>query len=122
MILIVEDCVDISAALGRLLERRGCGVTRVPSAEEGLAFLQDHRPDVVILDNNLPGQTGVEMQRRMRQDGDLRDIPVLFFSVENAGTSCAAANADGTVQWLRKDDYGWRTVVDTALSSFRNPV
>jgi hypothetical protein len=62
------------------------------------------------------------MQRHMRQDGDLRDISVLFFSVDNVGTSSTAANAAGAVQWLRKDDYGWRTVVDTALSSFRSPV
>jgi DNA-binding response OmpR family regulator len=121
VILIVDDCRDISSALRRLLEHNGCGVTCLSSAEEGLAFLQSNPAQMVILDQNLPGRSGTDMQQHMRQDGVMRDIPVLFFTVEDSGRASEIADRDGALGWVIKNGQGWQTVVNTAKAMCANP-
>ncbi len=48
-----------------------------PTAEMGLELARSRRPDVVIMDINLPGMTGVEAMRAMRTMAETRDIPVV---------------------------------------------
>jgi PAS domain S-box-containing protein len=49
----------------------------VPSAEVGIELIRDRRPDVVIMDINLPGMSGYEATQRLREWPETRDIPVV---------------------------------------------
>jgi CheY-like chemotaxis protein len=48
----------------------------------GLALAREHRPDLVLLDLNLPDMTGDEVVRRLKSDPTLRHIPVLMVSAD----------------------------------------
>ena len=60
-VLIVEDEPVLARNMHLYLERQGLSCQTAGSGEEGLALLEDHRPDVVVRDHNLPGQEPVVM-------------------------------------------------------------
>jgi DNA-binding response OmpR family regulator len=79
-VLVVEDDDDIAALMRDFLEADGFEVTWAVDGERALAELQ-HEPDCVLLDVMLPGQSGFELCRRIRQQSD---VAVLFLSAREA--------------------------------------
>jgi two-component system nitrogen regulation response regulator GlnG len=69
VILIVEDETTLARNIAAYLERHGYEAHTAGSAEEGLARLDELRPDLVVLDHNLPGLSGLEALGRIRQAG-----------------------------------------------------
>jgi two-component system, NtrC family, response regulator AtoC len=65
-ILIIEDEIVLAKNMRTYLERNGYEVRCAESAEEGLAALEEFRPDVVLLDFNLPGMDGLQAMARIR--------------------------------------------------------
>lgn len=65
-VLIVEDEPVLARNMLLYLERHGLTCEGASSGEEGLALLESGRPDVVVLDHNLPGQDGLAVLQRMR--------------------------------------------------------
>ncbi len=76
-LLVVEDDPDISTALGLLLERSGHTVRVVADGRAALRAVHQLRPDLVVLDVELPGLTGWEVLERIR---DISDVPVLMLT------------------------------------------
>ena len=68
-VLLIDDDVDLLRAAGAQLERAGYDVTRELSGEAGLATWDRIRPDVVILDLDLPGMQGSEVLSHLRDRG-----------------------------------------------------
>ena len=66
-ILLVEDNVDVLAALERMLTAHGYAVHGARDGEEGLAMALDLRPDLVVLDIGLPKRTGLQVATELRQ-------------------------------------------------------
>ncbi|MBI5269875.1 MAG: sigma-54-dependent Fis family transcriptional regulator [Burkholderiales bacterium] len=65
-ILIIDDEATLARNLALYLERQGWEARVAGSAEEGLAQFNAFRPDVVLLDHNLPGMSGLEALQRLR--------------------------------------------------------
>ena len=65
-VLIVEDEPVLARNMSAYLGRHGVSCHLAGSGEEGLALLDEVRPDVVVLDHNLPGKTGLEVMHLMR--------------------------------------------------------
>ncbi|MBF0621973.1 MAG: response regulator transcription factor [Magnetococcales bacterium] len=80
-ILIVEDEKDLATTLEYNLKREGYQTQIAMTGEEGLryAFL-DPGPDMVILDLMLPGVSGIEVCRRLRETDKTRNLPVLILT------------------------------------------
>jgi DNA-binding response OmpR family regulator len=76
-VLVVDDDVSIRAVVRRLVEIAGAEVTEVGSGEDGLRALYAGRPDIVVLDIDLPGLDGWQVLERVRQ---LTDIPIVMLS------------------------------------------
>src|SRR5437763_9640547 len=70
------------------------------SAAEGLALVQQHRPDVIILDVHLPGDTGLETLRRLREV-DARS-PVIFITGHSTTDTAIEAMKLGAYEYLLK--------------------
>ncbi|MEB3269304.1 MAG: ATP-binding protein, partial [Leptolyngbya sp.] len=77
-ILVVDDRWENRSVLVNLLEPLGFSVREADSGEAALAAMADQRPDLVILDLNLPGLDGYGCLQRMRQTPDLAQLPVLI--------------------------------------------
>ena len=65
--LIVEDEQDISDCLQTFFVSRGFAVNSAFSGEEAIAHLKDHPADIVLLDILLPGLSGIEVLRRVKE-------------------------------------------------------
>ena len=77
-ILIVEDDATIARGLAELLSGDGYRVSSASTGEEGLRRFRALRPDVVLLDINLPGITGLDVCRTLRSEGFR--LPVVFLT------------------------------------------
>jgi CheY-like chemotaxis protein len=90
-ILIVEDEHDIRAVLTEILEDEGYAVASVPNGLAALVFLQEHRPQLILLDLGMPVMTGWEFREQQRRDPALADIPVIVMSATPHLNQTAAA-------------------------------
>ena len=75
-LLIIDDDPAVGLTFRRMLEAIGHRVSRALSAEEGLAQLEIAPPDAILLDMRMPVMDGLEFLRRMRQDEQLKALPV----------------------------------------------
>lgn len=80
-ILLAEDERSLSRAVAALLEKQNCSVDAVYDGEEALAFLEGGNYDALVLDIMMPGMDGLEVLRRLRQQGNA--IPVLLLTAKS---------------------------------------
>ena len=76
-VVVVEDNVRSRRLVRDLLEVHGFGIVEAESAEEALQAMQDTRPDLVLLDIQLPGMDGVAALRMLREDPRTADVPAI---------------------------------------------
>lgn len=82
-VLVVEDESDVVDLLRYHLRRAGFKVEIQRSGDAGLAAVRSLRPDAVVLDLMLPGLSGLEVCRAIKQDLDLQAIPVLMLTAKS---------------------------------------
>jgi two-component system cell cycle response regulator DivK len=76
-ILIVEDN-DLNMKLFHaLLETRGYNVLQARDGMEGLRLARLHHPDLIIMDIQLPGVSGLVVAKSIKDDENLKDIPII---------------------------------------------
>jgi len=80
-VLVVEDDTDIAGVLRRSLDKEGYDVRLAGDGEAAIEEAGDFEPDAVVLDLGLPRLDGVEVCRRLRQDGD---VPILILTARDA--------------------------------------
>lgn len=98
-ILLVEDHEELWDFLSRRLQRRGFEVELAHDGQEGLAKAQELKPDVILLDMNLPVMDGWTAARELRADPATARIPII------ALTAHAMAGDRGRVLEAGCDDY-----------------
>lgn len=74
-LLYIEDDLEIQRCLGEFLERYTSNLHLAQSAEEGILLYEEIDPDIILLDINLPGKSGIDFARELRKtDHDTRII------------------------------------------------
>jgi len=79
-ILIVDDEPQIRRVLRTTLTSQGYAVIEAKTGDEALELFRDERPDLVLLDMNMPGRSGIETCRELRSSSD---VPVIMLTVRN---------------------------------------
>lgn len=79
-VLVVDDNILVCRTLARLLSRSGYAAQCIESGEEALVYLQNCRPAVVFLDVMMPGISGFEVLKWIRQNERCKDVIVLMYS------------------------------------------
>jgi len=77
MILVVEDNAVNRRLVEFLLRSRGYRVREATTAQEAFEILKTERPDLILMDVQLPGMDGIEATRKLKGDAVTRDIPVV---------------------------------------------
>lgn len=101
-ILIVEDNEENRDALSRRLERRGYAIVTAPDGNAGLAMANSERPDLILMDMNMPELDGWEATRQIKANDDLRDVPVLALTAYALAGDKERAFAAGCVDYHTK--------------------
>jgi len=87
-ILIVDDDVDSRTLLHHYLANTGCEIEAVSSAKEAFEAIRKKRPDLITLDIQMPKISGEKFLKALKNDQELKDIPVVVVSIvarENRG-------------------------------------
>lgn len=79
-ILIVEDDQILQGLYKERLEIEGLTVIATANGKEGLELVKKERPDMALLDINLPGMSGVDILKSMKEDPELKDIPAIMLT------------------------------------------
>ena len=103
LVLVVDDDPDTRRLLRGVFERQGIGVAVAENGLEGLARLQEARPDVIVLDLHMPVMNGFELLRATRDVSEWRDIPIVILTgrtldpatLADLGSTCAAILSKG---------------------------
>jgi FixJ family two-component response regulator len=100
VVCVIDDDEDVRKALRRLLRSIGLTVETFPSSQAFLAYPLADRPSCLVLDVQLPGQSGLDLQAALEQ-ADL-NIPIVFVTGHgNVSTSVRAMKA-GAIDFLEK--------------------
>jgi DNA-binding response OmpR family regulator len=81
-VLLVEDSLTEAEILSLYLKQAGLAVICASNCEEAQLKLQTHKPDLVLLDVILPGQSGFELCRDLKSNSSTKQIPVVICSTK----------------------------------------
>lgn len=101
-ILYIEDNADNLLLVRRALEARGYRVIEAVDGLAGLAMIERERPDVVLLDINLPDVDGYEVVRRLRANATSRTLPVVAITAKALPGDAERALAAGCDLYMSK--------------------
>ena len=76
-ILVIEDTENNRRILNDLLTRAGFEVVEANDGEKGVAMAAERKPDLILMDIQLPIVDGYEATRRIKSDPALREIPII---------------------------------------------
>ena len=99
-ILVVEDHDENRRLLRDLLGSAGYEMIEATTGEEGLVAAETHRPDLILMDIQLPGLDGYEVTRRLKANPALRHIPIIVvtsYALSGDESKAAEAGSDAYV-------------------------
>jgi two-component system chemotaxis response regulator CheY len=102
-VMVVDDAATMRRIVRSLL--RELGIKNVREAEDGEVAFEDlkrQRADLVVSDWSMPKMTGIELLRAIRQDDDLKDIPVLMVTAESKKENIMEAVQAGVNNYIVK--------------------
>ena len=100
-ILLVDDDPALRTLLRTTFEVADVGVVEAENADAARRQIQRARPSVIVLDVNMPGKSGLELCRELKDDPSTRDIPIVLLTGSEGGTT-AAAKQVGADAFVRK--------------------
>ena len=101
-ILVVDDSVTVRKVTTRLLERNGMEVFTAKDGVDAMATLQDHKPDLMLLDIEMPRMDGFEVASLVRHDSRLKDIPIIMITSRTGDKHRDRAMSIGVNEYLGK--------------------
>jgi len=111
-ILFIEDETALQKAFGTILRDKGYEITSALDGETGLRLAKEEKPNLILLDLILPKIHGFEVLKKLKEDKETKEIPVIILTnledMENVGKALElGANA-----YLIKAQYGLAEVLE----------
>jgi DNA-binding response OmpR family regulator len=101
-ILIVDDEPDLLSTVEYRLKFADCDVVTASNGQEGLDKAAAEKPDLILLDTNMPIMSGHQMLERLRADPVLKSIPVIMLTARCEPQDIAAASTLGISDYVTK--------------------
>ena len=100
-ILLIEDNEQNQYLATFLLKARGHEVVPAESGPRGIELANQSRPDLILLDIQLPGMNGYEVARKLKNDANLKNIPIVAvtsYAMVGDREQAMAAGCDGYIE------------------------
>jgi len=101
-VLIVEDNPLNMKLFAAMVAAQGYGVLQASDGTRGLDLAHLHHPNLIIMDVNLPGMSGLEITHSLKQDSDTSDIPIIITTAYGLHGDDAEVVASGADAFLAK--------------------
>ena len=101
-IVVVEDEEDIYEVVRYNLEKEGFHVHGAFSGEIAQQLIKVHQPDLVLLDLMLPGISGLDLCRKLKQQDDTRQIPIIMVTAKTEDSDIVAGLELGAEDYITK--------------------
>ena len=101
-VLIVEDNEKNMKLARDVLQAKGFETIEAITGEEGVKLAKERKPDLVLMDIQLPGINGIEAFKQIRADAKTKSIPVIALTASVTPTDRSAINAAGFDAFLGK--------------------
>jgi chemosensory pili system protein ChpA (sensor histidine kinase/response regulator) len=101
-VMVVDDSITVRRVTERLLERNGMRVMTAKDGVDAVALLQDHHPDIILLDIEMPRMDGYEVATHIRNDPRLKNIPIVMITSRVGKKHRARAMETGVDDYLGK--------------------
>jgi chemosensory pili system protein ChpA (sensor histidine kinase/response regulator) len=100
--LVVDDSITVRRVTQRLLERNGMRVLTAKDGLEAIGVMQDHRPDIILLDIEMPRMDGYEFAKQVRNNPDTEELPIIMITSRVGDKHRARAIEVGVNDYLGK--------------------
>jgi CheY-like chemotaxis protein len=101
-VLLVDDSIHNLKLTRFLLEQEGFEVRTAENADQALAVLKEHTPDLILMDIQLPGMDGLQLTQRLREDTTLATVPIVAFTASALKGDEEIARAAGCDGYITK--------------------
>ena len=101
-ILVVEDQADNRRILRDLLGNAGYKLTEAESGEEALTAVEAERPDLILMDIQLPVMDGYEAARRIKSNPEMKEVPIIAVTSYALAGDETKARAAGCTAYISK--------------------
>ena len=102
LVLVVDDSVTVRKVTSRLLERNGINVITAKDGVDAMSVLEEHTPDLMLLDIEMPRMDGFEVATRVRNNPLLKDLPIIMITSRTGQKHQNRAMAIGVNDYLGK--------------------
>lgn len=112
-VLVIEDSPVQSAALARLLGQLGLQVLEAPNGRIGVMMAQQHAPDAIVLDIEMPEMDGFEACRQLKENAQTAEIPVVMFTAHEEPPAFVKGTDLGAIDFIPKDAFSYSVLLET---------
>lgn len=102
LVLVVDDSVTVRKVTSRLLERHGMNVLTAKDGVDAMLLLEEHMPDLMLLDIEMPRMDGFEVATQVRNDERLQHLPIIMITSRTGQKHRDRAMAIGVNDYLGK--------------------
>ncbi|KNH45556.1 Hpt domain-containing protein [Pseudomonas lini] len=102
LVLVVDDSVTVRKVTSRLLERHGMNVLTAKDGIDAMLLLEEHMPDLMLLDIEMPRMDGFEVATQIRADERLQHLPIIMITSRTGQKHRDRAMAIGVNDYLGK--------------------
>ncbi|TVP93444.1 MAG: response regulator [Pseudomonadaceae bacterium] len=102
LVMVVDDSITVRKVTTRLLERHGMEVVTAKDGVDAIAKLQDVKPDIMLLDIEMPRMDGFEVATLVRHDEELKELPIVMITSRTGEKHRERARGIGVNDYLGK--------------------
>ncbi|POF40254.1 hybrid sensor histidine kinase/response regulator [Pseudomonas laurylsulfativorans] len=102
LVMVVDDSVTVRKVTSRLLERHGMNVLTAKDGVDAMLLLEEHMPDLMLLDIEMPRMDGFEVATQVRNDERLQHLPIIMITSRTGQKHRDRAMAIGVNDYLGK--------------------
>ncbi len=113
---MADDEANILRLSGEALKQQGYEILTAQNGIDAYQKAVAERPDLVILDRQMPGMTGIEVCKKIRENPDIRTVPVIFLTGQDSKAEIMEGYSEGANEYLTKP-FNMNELIDTVAAT-----
>lgn len=120
LLLVAEDDQFYANLYRTKLEKEGFGVVVASNGTETLELLKKHHPNLIILDLVMPEMDGFEVLKKLKEESDLKDVPVIILSNLGQEEDIERAKEFGVFKYIIKSNVSIHQMVESVEEALKS--